>query len=309
MLLLTLLVLGGALALLFPDRVLTAQPVAFPSFALAMFLTGSQITTGELKDVRSLAARTATGLLVQYTSMPLLALALSSWLSSDLEREGFLLIGCLPPAVASPILVRLIGGDLALSAAITTLGSLASPLIMLFWMPILLPLRSDIPVTLLARGLLTSLVLPLAAGVVLRNAWMSRPPTWWSPFTRVTSVVAIALIISVTIAANAGLLGDSSAAVYSTVLALNLLGYAVGCICALLLRWPRPQRLTLTIEVGMQNAGIGALLALTYIGSRAALPNALFAVFCVSTSAVLALLARGRSVREPLVGGEANDRP
>ena len=45
---------------------------------------------------------------------------------------------------------------------------------------------------------------------------------------------------------------------------------------------------TLAIEVGMQNAGLGALLALKHFGPQAALIPAAFATWCVITASILA---------------------
>jgi len=41
-------------------------------------------------------------------------------------------------------------------------------------------------------------------------------------------------------------------------------------------------------EVGMQNAGLGVVLALKYFSPQAALPNALFVPWCIITASILA---------------------
>ena len=48
------------------------------------------------------------------------------------------------------------------------------------------------------------------------------------------------------------------------------------------------RRKTLSVEIGMQNAGLGTVLALKYFSEQAALPAALFVVVSVVTSALLA---------------------
>lgn len=42
---------------------------------------------------------------------------------------------------------------------------------------------------------------------------------------------------------------------------------------------------TLAIEIGMQNAGLGVVLAMKHFSAETALPGALFAVWCILTSA------------------------
>jgi BASS family bile acid:Na+ symporter len=44
-------------------------------------------------------------------------------------------------------------------------------------------------------------------------------------------------------------------------------------------------RLTLSIEIGMQNAGLGVALALKHFSPETALPGALFAFWCILTAA------------------------
>jgi len=46
-------------------------------------------------------------------------------------------------------------------------------------------------------------------------------------------------------------------------------------------------RITLMIEIGMQNAGLGVALALAHFEPQTALPAALFAVWCIVTTAAL----------------------
>ena len=44
---------------------------------------------------------------------------------------------------------------------------------------------------------------------------------------------------------------------------------------------------TLSIEIGMQNAGLGVVLALKHFGAEVAVPAAIFTVWCIFTASVL----------------------
>ena len=48
------------------------------------------------------------------------------------------------------------------------------------------------------------------------------------------------------------------------------------------------RRRTLTIEIGMQNAGLGTALALEHFGEKAAMPAAVFVFICIITASVMA---------------------
>jgi BASS family bile acid:Na+ symporter len=68
---------------------------------------------------------------------------------------------------------------------------------------------------------------------------------------------------------------------------LNALGYGAGWMLARLYRFDHRHQVALAIEIGMQNAGLGVVLALEHFKAtpETALPGALFAVWCILTAA------------------------
>ncbi|MDP8234585.1 MAG: hypothetical protein P9M06_07320 [Candidatus Saelkia tenebricola] len=80
------------------------------------------------------------------------------------------------------------------------------------------------------------------------------------------------------------------------VLLLNISGYSLGYGLAKLFKLNMKRRRTLSIEIGMQNAGLGTVLALKYFSSEVALPAALFVIVSVITSALLARVWRRNGI-------------
>ncbi|MCX7698103.1 MAG: bile acid:sodium symporter, partial [Candidatus Goldbacteria bacterium] len=76
--------------------------------------------------------------------------------------------------------------------------------------------------------------------------------------------------------------------VFLAVFLLNILGLLGGYWAGILYGFSEDKKRTLSIEVGMQNAGLGAVLALKHFSAAAALPSALFATWCVITASILA---------------------
>jgi BASS family bile acid:Na+ symporter len=72
------------------------------------------------------------------------------------------------------------------------------------------------------------------------------------------------------------------------VISLNIFGLLLGYLAGKGFRFNLAQRRTLAINVGMQNAGMGAVLAIKHISAEAAIPNALFATWCIVSAAILA---------------------
>ena len=66
------------------------------------------------------------------------------------------------------------------------------------------------------------------------------------------------------------------------------------------------QKRTLAIEVGMQNAGLGVVLALKHLGQTAAIPAAIFVFVCIITAAMMAAFWQRKNPQgtsEPVPGG------
>jgi BASS family bile acid:Na+ symporter len=98
--------------------------------------------------------------------------------------------------------------------------------------------------------------------------------------------VAIVLIILVVVAANRDHLAGLGPALALAMLGLNLSAYGLAFAAATAMRWPSTQRRTLVIEVGMQNAGLGSVLALAHLGEAGAVPSAFYTALCVVTAAL-----------------------
>ncbi len=69
----------------------------------------------------------------------------------------------------------------------------------------------------------------------------------------------------------------------------NSLGLTIGYTAARLLGMDAKKARTISIEVGMQNSGLGVVLAKTHFGLLAALPSALFSVWHNVSGSLLAL--------------------
>lgn len=108
------------------------------------------------------------------------------------------------------------------------------------------------------------------------------------------AVLAIVIIIGYAVAANQVLLSEIGSSLFILVVVVNALGYLAGWFLANLYGFEQRYRLALTIEIGMQNAGLGVALALEHFEPETALPGALFATWCILTAAAAATALRKR---------------
>jgi BASS family bile acid:Na+ symporter len=141
-------------------------------------------------------------------------------------------------------------------------------------------------------------VLPVAAGVALRQ-WLPRLPRAWDRIATAVASTAIVLIVLVVVAANRDRLAGLAPGLALAMLGLNLAAYALAFGFASVLGWPPAQRRTLVVEVGMQNAGLGSVLALAHLGEAGAVPSAFYTGLCVATAAIALPFAERRAARSP----------
>ena len=275
---------GAAIAFLAPGSVLWMRPALQPAFALTMLAVGTLVRPEQVRAFARAPSRPVSGLAGQYTIMPLTAGAISLLFDDPQVRTGIVLVGCMPGAMASNVMTVLLRGDLILSVAMTTIATLLSPLVIAVWLPLLADTRIDVPVGAMTWNATWMVVLPVATGIALRS-WRREVSRRWDRAATLTASVAIVLIILVVVAANRDHLATLGPQLALAMLGLNLGAYGLAFLAGTALRWPPVQRRTLVIEVGMQNAGLGSVLALAHLGEAGAVPSAFYTGLCVVTAA------------------------
>ncbi len=275
------------------DPFTQSKPALGTIVALTMLCVGSLLPRQEVHDVARRWPLIAWGTLAQYGSMPLLA-----WLMAELfqlhpdMRIGVILAGCVPGAMASNVLTMTAKGNVSYSVGLTTAATLVSPLVVPLAMR--LTLGTSIPTAKLtgtAIALGWQVVLPVMVGFLLSQRF-SRWQAFAKQYAGSFANIAILWIIACVVALNRNHLAQASGSVMPALLGLNLLGYGAGALAAKLGRLPTSMSRALILEVGMQNAGVGASIAIELFQDRpqVALPCALYAFGCMLTGTLLAHL-------------------
>jgi len=186
--------------------------------------------------------------------------------------------------MASNVIVYLAGGAVAYSVALTSIATLLSPLLTPLLVEWLGGVFLPIPFWPMVVTILQTVVLPLFAGMWLRRVLGGRVKLA-SQLAPALAALAIVIICSYAVAANQARIAEVGGWVMLMVILLNALGYFAGWWLARVYRFDRRHQMTLAIEIGMQNAGLGVALALRHFDPATALPGALFAVWCILTAA------------------------
>jgi BASS family bile acid:Na+ symporter len=225
------------------------------------------------------------GLLSQYSIMPFMGAA-AAWLAG-LPPElalGVIIVGCAPGAMASNVIVFLAGGAVAFSVALTTVATFLSPALTPLLVKLLGGAYLPIPFWPMMQTILLTVLSPLLLGMLVRKSLGShaKPLIEFAP---TMASLAIIIICAYAVAANHDRLNSISTSLFVVIISVNALGYLFGWGVAKFANFNASYRLTLAIEIGMQNAGLGVALALKHFSPETALPGALFAVWCVLTGA------------------------
>lgn len=277
--------LGAFAAYLYPPLFLVFKDSFLWFFAATMFALGVVLDTDELHETVQHPGRIGLGVLTQYTVMPLLGFAVAMMVPLPPEiAVGFIIVACAPGAMASNVIVYLAGGAVAFSIAMTTVATFLSPLLTPTLVELLGKVFLEIPFWPMMQTILLTVVLPLAAGM-LAGRLLGRQLGLARSLAPAVAAIAIVIICSYAVAANQARIAEVGGWVITAVILLNAAGYLIGWWLARLFGFDHMHRLTLAIEIGMQNAGLGVALALAHFSPATALPGALFAVWCILTAA------------------------
>ena len=268
--------------------------------ALTMLAVGSLLPAKEVKEVAKRWYKTLAGTAVQYVSMPLLAYCVAKGLGLEgAAFAGVILAGCVPGAMASNVLTLTARGNVSYSVGLTTSATLLSPLVVPFTLGLCLRQQAQLPFDKIMLNLLLTVVLPVCVGFALAQ-FSTRWRKGANRFAEILANLTIIWIIASAVSANVGRATDLSARLFVALIVLNLGGYLAGYFGGWAIGLNEGMRRALTIEVGMQNAGLGTALATKFFPDQpeTSLFCACYSFGCMFTGIILALAFRRFSREE-----------
>lgn len=282
-------VVFGAVAYRWPEPFRAIAPWNKWFFSLTMFGIGAVL---QLEDFRRILAKPVIVLIgsaAQFTIMPVGAFVVSRLLGlPDEVAVGLILTGAAPGAMASNVVSYIAKADTAYSVSLTTVSTMLCP----FLTPGLTFLLAKgtelhVPVLGMMIDLMLMVIIPLFAGFAVRYFLGERLRKVLPVFPAI-SATFIVFICSLVIALNRDRLRELTGIVLVAVLILNIGGMLAGYGVGSLFRMEVSRRRTLAIEIGMQNAGLGTVLALKHFGPGATIPTAVFVFVCIITASIMA---------------------
>lgn len=291
--------LAGAAALVHPPLFAWFSG-SYIVWGLAVIMLGMGLTLS-LDDFRAVAGVPGTvfaGIAAQYLIMPAMG-----WASAHVMglppalAVGVILVGCCPGGTASNVVCYLARANVALSVVMTTCSTFAAVVMT----PLLTKWLAGTLVAVDAWGLFVStsqvVLLPVLAGLAL-NHIAPRTVRRILPAAPLVSVLAIVLICASIIAQSADVLLASGGRLIAAVFLLHSGGFGIGYGFGRVFGYDRIVSRTISIEVGMQNSGLGAVLARQHFADPlTVLPAAISATFHSVIGSALAAWWRSKEER------------
>jgi bile acid:Na+ symporter, BASS family len=264
---------------LLPELWVGLKAFIIPLLVVVMFTMGLTLTPYDMLRALKSPRLVATGMLLQYTVMPLVAWLLA-WLFRLPEElaVGLVLVGTTAGGTASNVIAYLARGDLALSITLTFCSTLLAIVAMPWLTWLYVGQRVPVPVQEMFFNLIKIVLIPVVLGTLINAFWHARIKKI-EPLFPLLSILAIAVIIASVVALNAARFQAVGPVLVAAVILHNVSGLAAGYWVARLMGYDSRISRTLAIEVGMQNSGLSVALAIQYFSPLAALPGALFSVW------------------------------
>ncbi len=281
-------ILFGAAAFFFPKIFLEASAYRKWFFGLTMFGIGAVLRVEDFQRIGQRPVIVLIGSCAQFTIMPLGAFILAKAFNlPDELAVGLILAGCVPGAMASNVMSYIGRADTAYSVSLTTVSTLLCPVITPGLTKILAGSVMEVSFWPMFFDIIYMVILPLGIGFVVRWILKERIEKIASVFPAI-SVTFIIFICSVVIALNRERLMMLSFGIFIAAVLLNVYGMTAGYGVGKFFRMETARRRTLCIEIGMQNAGLGTMLALEHFSEKSAIPTAIFVFICIITASVMA---------------------
>ncbi len=264
--------------------------------AVIMLGMGLTLTIDDFRAVFRMPRAVALAFIAQFTIMPLLGWSLGKLFALESAfAVGLILVACCPGGTASNVVTYLARANVCLSVVMTmcsTFGAVALTPLLTSWLA-----GTLVPVDGwgLFRSTVQVVVLPVLIGL-----WLNRIAPTAVRRTQLIlpliSVITIALICASIIGGSAPAIKAAAPRLLGAVAGLHIGGFALGYLAARLLRWDLAIARTVSIEVGMQNSGLGVVLARSHFADPlTAVPCAISSVFHSVIGSALAGYWRLRS--------------
>jgi len=288
--------LGGVAALIYPPAFdwFLEYGLITPGLQIIMLGMGLTLELSDFSRVFRSPAPIVWGVLLQYTVMPLLGWGVGYLFQLPTAfAVGLVLVCCCPGGTASNVIAYLAKADVALSVSMTAfstmLAAACTPLLTTW----IVGSRVDVDGWALFLSTAKVVLLPVALGLFMRR-YVPKLTEKLLPVAPAAAVLMIVLIVSAILGARKDAVLESGLQLLGAVVTAHAFGFFLGYLFGGLSGGFGTVARTTSIEVGMQNSGLGAVLAQAHFANPlTVIPSAISAItHCIIGSALAAFWSR-----------------
>ncbi|KEO85489.1 transporter [Erythrobacter sp. JL475] len=267
-----LTVLGVALAWVFPPAFtwmtdgsirIAGQPLLSVALGLIMLAMGLTLTFEDYRNLTKLPRALAAGVALQFAVMPLAGYAIARGMGLEQGLAvGMILVACCPGGTASNIVAYLARGNVALSVAMTMASTLAAVALTPLLTGALAGAYVEIDRWNLLINMVAIVLVPVVLGTLL-NRLFPRAAGAVSGLLPLVAIVLVILIVGGIVGGAKAQIAEHAGVLLLATFLLHAVGFALGFVLARMLGLGVTEARTISIEVGMQNSGLGSGLAKT----------------------------------------------
>jgi BASS family bile acid:Na+ symporter len=260
-----------------------------PLIQIIMFGMGTTLSVHDFGRVLAMPRAVGIGMLLQFGVMPAAGYTVARAFGLQGEvAAGVVLVGASPGGVASNVITYLAGGNVPLSVTMTACSTLMSPVLTPLAMRWLAGRYVPIDAVAMMVSILYMIVVPIVAGLIVHH-WLVGRTRWLHRVLPVVSMSGICVIIAIITSLSRDRLLEIAVALIVAVIVHNGVGYALGYWGARAFGMNDVDARTVSIEVGLQNAGMASGLAIGVLrSSDAGLAAAVFGPWMNISGSVLA---------------------
>ena len=299
------IVICSGLALFYPALFtwFTGQWIVYGLGAIMLGM-GLTLTFDDFKSVLTLPKAGVIGVFCQFLIMPLLGWGIGKLLGlaeiDPLLAVGLILVSCCPGGTASNVVAFLARANVALSVLMTVVSTFAAILLTPYLTKWLAGTLVEVDAVGLFQSTVKVVLVPVLLGLLL-NQFLPKASREAAKVSPVVSVVAIVLIVASIIGQKNEIILTAGWKLLAAPALLHLGGFGLGYTLARIFGLREDSCRTISIEVGMQNSGLGTHLANKHFpGSAAPVPCAISAVYHCIIGSILAGFWRMRPTDDKL---------
>ncbi len=274
-------ILFSGLALYSPENFVWLKTYITWMLGIIMFGMGMTMTLGDFKSVLQSPKAVTIGVFAQFIVMPALAYLLCKLFNLPTEIAiGVILVGCCPGGTASNVITYMAKGNTALSVACTSVSTILAPILTPAIFYVLASQWIDINAMSMLKSILQVVLFPIVLGLLVR-AILKNKVDHYIQVMPLISVVAIVAIVAAIIAGSKAQILESGLMILGVVILHNGFGLLLGFWAARIFKLPYTDCKAISIEVGMQNSGLGVALAAVHfaLSPITAVPSAIFSLW------------------------------